>query len=308
MKPQLRRVRCAASARAKPKPRGIRLYAAGWSPSIPAYLPWNSSLAGHPPRTKRADLVKNCIINPMSRARKAQSDPGLGIETSGAFGSVALGLGDTVCGRYEFATPRAHAVDFLPAIARLCRTHDVEPADLAYVFLSIGPGSFTGLRIGVSAARMIALSTHAKIVGVPTLTVIAQNANLLPEPPASVTVLLDAQRQRVYAASFQRISGIYQCDSAAEEVNPVSYLAKRPEGCAALGEGVMAHRGVAERCGLIGLPEGLYRARAETVYALGVRMAQNAEIVHPRMLVPNYIRRPEAEERWEQRQADGTAC
>ena len=244
----------------------------------------------------------------MSRVREAQSDPGLGMETSGVFGSVALGLGDTVCGTYEFATPRAHAVDFLPAIARLCGTHDVEPADLAYVFLSIGPGSFTGLRIGVSAARMIALSTHAKIVGVPTLTVIAQNANLLPRPPASVTVLLDAKRQHVYAASFRRISGVYQCDAAAEEVDPVSFLATRPKDCAALGEGVMVHRGVAERCGLIVLPEELYRGRAETVYALGLRMAQNDEIVHPRMLEPDYIRRPEAEERWERRQIDGTAC
>lgn len=243
----------------------------------------------------------------MSRAREPQSDPGLGVETSGAFGSVALGLGETVCGTYEFATPRAHAVDFLPAIARLCRTHDVAPADLAYVFLSIGPGSFTGLRIGVSAARMIAFSTHAKIVGVPTLTVIAQNANLLPQPPPSVTVLLDAKRQRVYAASFRRIAGIYHCDAAAEEVDPASFLATRPEGCAALGEGVIAHRGVAERCGLIVLPEELYRARAETVYALGLRMAKNAETVHPRLLVPDYIRQPEAEERWEQRQADGTA-
>ena len=244
----------------------------------------------------------------MSREREEQSEPGLGIETSGAFGSVALGLGDALCGSYEFATPRAHAVDFLPAIARLCRNHDVAPADLDYVFLSIGPGSFTGLRIAVSAARMIALSTHAKIVGVPTLTVIAQNANLLPQPPASVTVLLDAKRQRVYAASFRRISGTYRCDAAPKEVDPGAFLATRPEGSAALGEGVTAHREVTERSGLVVLPVDLYRARAETVYALGLRMAKNAEIVHPRRLVPDYIRRPEAEERWEQRQADGTAC
>ncbi len=257
---------------------------------------------------KRADLVKNRIIRPMSRAREKQSKPGLGIETSGAFGSVALGLVDAVCGKYDFATPRAHAVDFLPAVARLCRHHDVTPADLAYVFLSIGPGSFTGLRIAVSAARMIALSTQAKIVGVPTLTVIAQNANLLPQPPASVTVLLDAKRQRVYAASFRRISGTYRCDAAPKEVDPGAFLATRPEGSAALGEGVTAHREVTERSGLVVLPVDLYRARAETVYALGVRMAKNAEIVHPRRLVPDYIRRPEAEERWEQRQADGTAC
>lgn len=243
----------------------------------------------------------------MSRAREAQLEPGLGIETSGALGSVALGLGDTVCGKYDFATPRAHAVDFLPAIARLCRFHDVAPADLAYVFLSIGPGSFTGLRIAVSAARMIALSTHAKIVGVPTLTVIAQNANLLPQPPATVTVLLDAKRQRVYAASFRRISGIYRCDAVPEEVDPGAFLATRPDSCPILGEGVLAHREVTKRSGLVVLPKDLYRARAETVYALGLRMAKNGEIVHPRLLVPDYIRRPEAEERWEQRQADGTA-
>ncbi|MCH8150039.1 MAG: tRNA (adenosine(37)-N6)-threonylcarbamoyltransferase complex dimerization subunit type 1 TsaB [Planctomycetes bacterium] len=242
----------------------------------------------------------------MSRVREAQSDPNLAIETSGVFGSVALGLGDALCGTHEFATPRAHAVDFLPAIARLCRTHDVEPTDLAYVFLSIGPGSFTGLRIGVSAARMIAFSTHAKIVGVSTLTVVAQNANLLPQPPDSVTVLLDAKRQHVYAASFRRVSGVYHSDAPAEEVDPDSFLATRPKGSAVLGAGLTAHCTAVERCGLVILPEALHRARAETVYALGLRMAQDGEIVQPRTLVPDYIRRPEAEERWEQRQAGGT--
>ena len=268
--------------------------------------PWHENLrfAGVPPGSTRADLVKKCIIEPMSRIEAAKSDLGLAIETSGTYGSVALGRGDTVCGIHEFATPRAHAVDFLPAIAGLCREQGIKPSDFAYVFLSIGPGSFTGLRIGVTAARMMAFSTQARIIGVPTLEVIAQNANLLPKPPESVAVILDAKRQRVYAAFFQRISGVFQSDSGAEELEPAAFLAALPEGCAVLGTGVTVHRETVQRYGLKILPEGFYRARAETVYALGRRMAPTAENLDPRMLVPDYVRRPEAEERWEQRQAD----
>lgn len=270
----------------------------------PASLHENPSFAGVPPPSTRADLVKKCIIEPMARMGAVKSDLGLAIETSGTYGSVALGRGDTVCGIHEFATPRAHAVDFLPAIARLCREQGIKPADLAFVFLSIGPGSFTGLRIGVTAARMMALSTQARIIGVPTLEVIAQNANLVPNPPESVAVILDAKRQRVYAAFFRHVSGVFRSDSAAEEVEPAAFLAVLPQGCAVLGTGVTVHREAVHRCELNVLPEEFHRARAETVYALGLHKARNAEDIDPKMLVPDYVRRPEAEERWEQRRAD----
>ena len=150
----------------------------------------------------------------------------------------------------------------------------------------------------------MALSTRVRIIGVPTLQVIAQNANLLPKPPESVAVILDAKRQRVYAALFRRIEGVFQSDSAAEEVEPAAFLTVLPQGCTVLGTGVTVHRETVQRCGLNVLPEQFYRARAETVYALGVRRAKSAEDIDPRLLVPDYVRRPEAEERWEQRQAD----
>src|SRR5262245_35991840 len=100
----------------------------------------------------------------------------LAFETSGALGSVALGRGQAVLGVRRFTRPRAHAVEFAPAVDALCREHGVITTSIAFVFVSAGPGSFTGLRIGITAARIMAMAVGARVVALPTLEVIAQNA------------------------------------------------------------------------------------------------------------------------------------
>ena len=226
---------------------------------------------------------------------------GLSIETSGTFGSVAIGSGGNVIDAVEFATPRAHAVDFLPAIDLLFRSADHRPDEIQDIFVSIGPGSFTGLRIGVTAARMIAYATGARITAVPTLTAIAQNAGFEADPPNAAAVILDAKRKRVYASSFRRVSGSYVCQCEPAEVEPSSFFATQPPGCVVLGEGVNAHRAAVDASGLRVLPEATYRARAEVVFELGHAMARQGEKKDRRSIVPHYVRLPEAEERWAQR-------
>src|SRR3972149_226432 len=134
---------------------------------------------------------------------------GLAFETSCAVGSVAVGRGAEVLGARTLSRPKAHAVEFLPTVKALCEVHGVEPPSIQRVYVSAGPGSFTGLRIGVTAARMIALGVDARVVAVPTLEVIAQNALDTNPPPLHVAVVLDAKRSRVYAAAFVREGGAY---------------------------------------------------------------------------------------------------
>ena len=258
------------------------------------------------------------IGSEMAQKDTNESVYALAFETSCAVGSVAIGRGREVLATHTFSAARAHTVEFLPAIDALCRRHGAGPDAVGRVYVSSGPGSFTGLRIGVTAARMLALAHGASLVAVPTLEVIAQNAADHPTPPEEVAVILDAKRRRVYAAAFRRdneavgVGGdrgaedqprpdsrphyVATCEPA--EVDPVEFLARQNRRCAVLGEGVLYHRDAVNSSGLEVIPESLYRPRAETVLRLGFDRAQRGETVDHHELTPVYIRPPEAEEVW----------
>ncbi|MBU0718680.1 MAG: tRNA (adenosine(37)-N6)-threonylcarbamoyltransferase complex dimerization subunit type 1 TsaB [Planctomycetes bacterium] len=239
----------------------------------------------------------------MDNEAHGNADFSLALETSCARGGVALGTGIEVLGVRKLEGPRKHATDLLPAIDDLCREHLVKPDMIRQVYVSIGPGSFTGLRIGIAVARALALATRVKIVGVPTLEVIAQNAAQATAPPGQVAVILDAKRRRVYANVFQRRGTGYVSQFETAEVPPLEFLRRQSRDCAVLGEGVRQHEEAVAAAGLTILPESLYSPRAEILYQLGVERAAEGRFTDPRLLVPLYVRRPEAEERWEQRHA-----
>lgn len=265
----------------------------------------------------QARTVGTCIMEPwimdwkMSDAAFGDSTYALAFETSSAQGCVALGCGSKVLEAARFSKARAHAAEFLPTIDALCRARNVEPQRIEWVFVSAGPGSFTGLRIGITAARMIALAVGARVVAIPTLEVIAQNALDLSDAPDQVVVILDAKRKRVYTAAFSRRppphynggarGGRYVAIDEPREADPVEYLAAQSPMCAVLGEGVLYHREAVAASGLTTLPELMYPPRAETVYRLGVERAAQGHAIAARDLIPIYIRPPEAEEVWQAR-------
>ncbi|MFQ5494351.1 MAG: tRNA (adenosine(37)-N6)-threonylcarbamoyltransferase complex dimerization subunit type 1 TsaB [Phycisphaerae bacterium] len=238
----------------------------------------------------------------------AESAWALAMETSSAWGGVALGRGRQILEARRLAQPRRHAVEFLPTVAALCETHRVRPTDIRYAYVSTGPGSFTGLRIGVAAAKALALATGAKLVAVPSLEVIAQNALAADPPPGRVAVVLDAKRGHVYAGLFARRQDSYVACADPVETDP-SHLLRRFAGeraadFAVLGEGVDYHRRTMESSGVTILPSTLYAPNVETVYRLGVRLATAGTFTDRRALVPTYVRPPEAEEKWARRQEE----
>lgn len=266
----------------------------------------------------------------MAKTGESETVYGLAFETSSALGEVALGRGSEVIEVWRFSGPRRHAVEFLPTIEAICQSNHVRPFRIGSVYVSCGPGSFTGLRIGITAARMMNLALETHIVAVPTLEVIAQNAMLLAradpaaglppdntggqggrrgaehacrgrQPPSRVVVVLDAKRRRVYTAAFVRQDDRYLSVSDPVETDPVDFLAGQreiDESCAVLGEGVLYHREAVAASRLPILPESLYPPRAETVYRLGVARASEGRFINRRALIPTYIRPPEAEEKW----------
>src|SRR5262245_10820268 len=125
----------------------------------------------------------------------------LAIETSGQWGSAAIGTPEAIVARAELPAAMRHAADFLPLLDGLLQEQSWPAKSLTHVFVSIGPGSFTGLRIGVTIARTLSWSMGARVVAVPTLDALTLNAIQHKPAPSHVAVLLDAKREQVYAAA-----------------------------------------------------------------------------------------------------------
>ncbi|HQE41604.1 MAG TPA: tRNA (adenosine(37)-N6)-threonylcarbamoyltransferase complex dimerization subunit type 1 TsaB [Phycisphaerae bacterium] len=224
------------------------------------------------------------------------------MDTSGKTGAVGLATGTEVLTATHLPGVMRHAAELLPTIETLLRGVNWAPDSLTDVFLTIGPGSFTGLRLGVSVARTLAWSAGARIVAVPTLDVLARNA-LAENPPPHVAVVLDAKRGQAFMACFEHRQGQYVTvlDACLDE--PRAFLVRCPRPLAVLGEGLAVHGPAVAESGAVMLPPERWPGRAEHVFALGIQQARAGGYTPPGDLVPRYIRRPEMEERWEKRQA-----
>jgi len=245
----------------------------------------------------------------------------LALETSGRTGSVAIGTSAGLVAAERLAVDMRHTGQLMPAIDRLLQQQGWSADSLTEVFLSIGPGSFTGLRVAVSIARTLAWSVQARVVAVPTMAALARNALFVdtsavdsavepsspPDsagwPPAHVAMVIDAKRNQMFTACYRldKSAGsqfTYTELRAACLADPREFLASCPKPVVVLGEGIPRHREAIEAAGATILPESLWDGRAENVFAVGLELAHAGCFVPARELVPLYIRRPEMEERW----------
>src|SRR5688500_5180312 len=129
---------------------------------------------------------------------------GVAIETSGRVGSVAVVRDGTTVAEEQFPHGLQHAAQIVPIIDRLTRAQGWSPRDVEELYVSIGPGSFTGLRISVTLAKTMALATGVKLVAVPTVRVLAENA---PPEARHLVIVLDAKRDQIFTARFERGAG-----------------------------------------------------------------------------------------------------
>jgi tRNA threonylcarbamoyladenosine biosynthesis protein TsaB len=129
----------------------------------------------------------------------------LGIETSSRRGSVALVDGGRVLARATHAELNAHAEQLRPLLERVLGDAGVEKSTLERVAVGIGPGSFTGVRVGVAFAQGIALGLGIPLVGVQSLRAMAEAAPAARDEPR--VPLLDARRGEVFAAAYAADGG-----------------------------------------------------------------------------------------------------
>jgi tRNA threonylcarbamoyladenosine biosynthesis protein TsaB len=197
----------------------------------------------------------------------------------------------------EFSHGLQNAAKILPIIDELCRAQDWSPRDIDEIYVSIGPGSFTGLRIAVTIAKSIALVTNAKIVAVPTVEVLARNA---PADTMNVIVVLDAKRDQIFTARF----------AGSDPVEPAhldslqAMLARSPRPVHLIGEGIPFHEKFLpnDDPSVIVTAADFWQARASHVAEIGFAISRANQFTDADRLAPLYIRLPEAEEKWAQQQ------
>lgn len=223
----------------------------------------------------------------------------LAVETSSRHGSLAIGRGDDLLTERPFTQQRRHAVELVPTLDKALADLGWKPGDLEEVYVSAGPGSFTGLRIAITFAKTLACAAACRLVLVPTVEVLACNA-----PPAvrHLAIVLDAKRAQIYTAVFSRsVNDAFAQIMDTALLTPTEMLAAAPRPLHLLGEGIDYHRDALNIGGdVLEIDRDLWPPRAEAVYRVGRRMAQAGLFTEPRDATPIYLRRPEAEEKWEQ--------
>ena len=117
---------------------------------------------------------------------------------------------------------------------------------------------------------------------------------------------LDAKREQVYAAAFELRNGTYEKVIDAHLAEPGHFLARCPKPLAVFGEGIPYHQEAIDASRVTVLDRDLWPPRAEHVYQVGIQMASAGQYTPGGELLPLYIRRPEAEEKWEQLHGTGS--
>jgi tRNA threonylcarbamoyladenosine biosynthesis protein TsaB len=219
----------------------------------------------------------------------------LGVETSTMQGGVALVGEDGLRSEYALNVAATHSERLLPAIDRMLRDAGVGLDALSGLAVSIGPGSFTGLRIGLSTVKGLAYATGLPVVGVASLEALACSVAFARE---QVCPVLDARKQEVYAALFRWEGGapVRVMEDAALAPEALCDMIRRPtiflgDGLAVYGE--LFRRLLGDR--MLVPPPPSRGARPAWVAELGRRRLLRGERDPVDTLVPRYLRPSEAE-------------
>jgi tRNA threonylcarbamoyladenosine biosynthesis protein TsaB len=222
------------------------------------------------------------------------------LETSGRVGSVALTEGTTVRATRRLDEARRHARDLAPAVADLLQEAGWKPRDLQAVAVSRGPGSYTGLRVGVMSAKAFAYAAGCAVLALDTFTAIALQSR---EDATLVDVIADAQQDKIYIQRFQRHSPqqIPVAVSALAIRSFADWLADRPAPWIS-GPGLrLCRTRLPSTIQLVN--ESEWEPQVESLLRLALTQWQAGERADLFALEPLYLRPSSAEEKWQSAQS-----
>jgi tRNA threonylcarbamoyladenosine biosynthesis protein TsaB len=219
------------------------------------------------------------------------------IETSGRAGWAALAEGEALRGERRLDEARRHARDLAPAVAELLAERGWRPRDLDAVAVGLGPGSYTGLRVGVMSAKALAYAVGCALLGVETFAAVAGQA---PADADRLDVLGDAQQDKVYVQPFVRGPAGWKAAGALAVRPFAEWLAGRAADARVTGPGL--HKWAARLpAGVPVVDAAAWDPRPASVLRLTLARYRAGERDDVWALEPLYLRPSAAEEQWKGR-------
>ena len=227
----------------------------------------------------------------------------LGIDTSTAATAACVLRADGRAFEQEpppeaLTAPPGHARELMPAVVAVLEESGLEPSELGAIAVGVGPGTFTGLRIGVASARALAHAWGLELRPVSSLAAlaagVAEPAADAPQADGPVLPLIDARRGQVFGALFE--GGAQRWPPFAATPDAVAArVADTGLNPLAVGDGSVRFRHVLEAVAVRVAPDG---SKAHLVRGLSIcRLAGDVSPAPPETVLPDYLRPPDAKPR-----------
>lgn len=220
----------------------------------------------------------------------------LALDTSSRTGSVALLSDRKVLVEFTFQTNANHAETLLPVI-RFALSHSrVAMKDIDVLALTTGPGSFTGLRIGASTVKGLALPGGKPVAAVSTLEALALNG-----APCRIDIcpMLDARKKEIYTALYRTgADGLPEIKEIERVTDPADFISRLTEEVLFLGDALETYEGLIRHLCPVKAhfaPEHLRYVRASAVGLLGLEKYRRGQTVDLLTFGPRYLRLSQAE-------------
>ncbi|HWR23623.1 MAG TPA: tRNA (adenosine(37)-N6)-threonylcarbamoyltransferase complex dimerization subunit type 1 TsaB [Feifaniaceae bacterium] len=217
----------------------------------------------------------------------------LGIETAGSTASAALLQDGALIAEHSVHHTRTHSETVMPMAERMLTDLGFSPSQLGAIAVNCGPGSFTGVRIGVCAANAMGAALSIPVVGVDALRALYENISFW---PGNVCAIIDAKNDNAYFAQYA--GGVAVAEPAAEEA--AAYLPSVPPGTLFVGDGAAAYEALILKAvpNAKFAPEYAALSRASALCRVAERILKEAGEPLKEAL-PLYLRPSQAERMWQ---------
>ena len=235
----------------------------------------------------------------------------LAIESSGLTASIAVLENDTLLGEYTMTYKKTHSQTLLPMLDELVKMIELDLNTIDAIAISMGPGSFTGLRIGSATAKGLGLALDKPIIPVPTVDALAYN---LWGTDKQICPLMDARRQQVYTGLYtfeqgQLTTKISQCAVDIHEI--IEKINETGQDVIFLGDGVSVFADDIKEHLTVPYtyaPATCNRQRAASVAVLGAVLYEKGIVESAKEHKPDYLRLSQAERERNEKERDFKIC